>query len=133
MAWNCHFRWSIMLAVILSVTRLASQFYWDFPWSTEVAILNAILPCGVLLLLATLTARLSRATHVLRERVRTLEGILPICAFCKDIRDEAGDWQKMESYVSKRSEAQFSHGVCPSCAEKHYGKVLTDPKPTPPA
>jgi PAS domain S-box-containing protein len=55
---------------------------------------------------------------------RTLRGLLPICAFCKDIRDESGTWQQMESYVSKRSGAQFSHGLCPACAKKHYGDLL---------
>jgi PAS domain S-box-containing protein len=55
---------------------------------------------------------------------RTLRGLLPICAFCKDIRDESGEWQRLESYVSNRSEAKFSHGLCPSCAEKNYGDIL---------
>jgi PAS domain S-box-containing protein len=56
--------------------------------------------------------------------VRTLRGLLPVCAFCKDIRDESGEWQQMEVYVSKRSEARFSHGVCPSCLTKHYGDLF---------
>jgi PAS domain S-box-containing protein len=56
--------------------------------------------------------------------VRTLRGLLPVCAFCKDIRDESGEWQQMEAYVTKRSDAKFSHGVCPSCVEKHYGDLF---------
>ncbi len=120
MAWNCHWRLAIGLALILSGARYAFQFYWQFPLGEVVTLLNAILQCGVLVLLVTLTARLANATRSLRERLRTLEGILPICSFCKAICDEEGHWQRMETYVSKRSEAQFSHGVCPDCAAKHY-------------
>jgi GAF domain-containing protein len=57
----------------------------------------------------------------LRE-VKTLQGLLPICAHCKKIRDEQDNWQPMETYISQRSEAQFSHGVCPDCLRKHYSK-----------
>jgi hypothetical protein len=54
------------------------------------------------------------------SRIKLLEGIVPTCAFCKKIR-VGEDWQKMEEYFSKRSEAKFSHGYCPPCMEKHYG------------
>ena len=53
-------------------------------------------------------------------KVKQMEGILPICSFCKRIRDEDGHWQVMESYISTRSEAQFSHGLCPDCAKTRY-------------
>ncbi len=56
----------------------------------------------------------------LLSRIKVLEGIVPTCAFCKNIRVD-GKWQRMEEYVSARSEAQFSHGFCPPCMEKHYG------------
>jgi len=49
-------------------------------------------------------------------RVRTLEGLLPICAVCKNIRDEQGEWQRVEAYIAARSDAQFTHGYCPGCA-----------------
>ncbi len=51
---------------------------------------------------------------------RTLRGILPICASCKKIRDENKEWHPVEKYVQDRSEAQFSHGICPECAKKLY-------------
>ncbi|SPF40090.1 hypothetical protein SBDP1_290019 [Syntrophobacter sp. SbD1] len=50
--------------------------------------------------------------------VKVLKGLLPICAWCKKIRDDKGYWQQIEAYISDRSEADFSHGICPSCAEK---------------
>ncbi|MEK7383002.1 MAG: response regulator [Elusimicrobiota bacterium] len=56
----------------------------------------------------------------LNERVRTLEGILPMCAYCRRIRDERGSYASLEDFVSKKTPAQFSHGVCPECAKKHF-------------
>lgn len=56
----------------------------------------------------------------LTERVRTLEGILPMCAYCRRIRDEKGAYSNLEEYVSDKTTARFSHGVCPECAKKHF-------------
>lgn len=56
------------------------------------------------------------------EEIKTLRGIVPICASCKKIRDDKGYWNQIESYIEKHSEASFSHGVCPECADKLYGK-----------
>jgi K+-sensing histidine kinase KdpD len=53
------------------------------------------------------------------ENVRVLSGLLPICASCKKIRDREGNWEQMEAYISRHSQAKFSHGLCPVCA-KHY-------------
>jgi PAS domain S-box-containing protein len=53
-------------------------------------------------------------------KIKTLTGILPICASCKKIRDEAGEWTAIENYVRDRSEADFSHGICPECAQRLY-------------
>jgi len=52
--------------------------------------------------------------------VKTLRGLLPICASCKQIRDDKGYWHKIEAYIRDHSEAEFSHGICPKCAEKLY-------------
>lgn len=55
------------------------------------------------------------------EEIKTLKGIIPICASCKKIRDDAGYWNNLEQYIESRSDAAFSHGICPDCAEKLYG------------
>ncbi len=54
------------------------------------------------------------------DDVHKLSGLLPICASCKDIKTERGDWQSIESYVTQHSEADFSHGLCPKCARNLY-------------
>ncbi len=56
-------------------------------------------------------------------RVRLLSGLLPICASCKKIRDDQGYWNQIESYVRDHSEAKFSHGICPECANKLYPEL----------
>lgn len=54
------------------------------------------------------------------SEVKKLQGILPICAHCKKIRDDQGAWQGIEKYVHERSDAEFSHGICPECAEAYF-------------
>lgn len=53
-------------------------------------------------------------------RIKVLSGIIPICSSCKKIRDDAGYWQQVEEYISKHSEAEFSHGICNDCVKKLY-------------
>jgi hypothetical protein len=52
--------------------------------------------------------------------IKTLSGIIPICANCKKIRDDQGYWDQVESYVQKHSLAKFSHGLCPNCISKYF-------------
>jgi len=54
------------------------------------------------------------------EAIKILEGVIPICMHCKEIRDEDGAWNQLEKYISEHSEAKFSHGICGKCKEKHY-------------
>jgi len=54
------------------------------------------------------------------SRVKTLSGLLPICASCKKVRDDRGYWQKLETFVHEHSEAEFSHSICPDCMETLY-------------
>ena len=56
-------------------------------------------------------------------QVKTLNGLLPICSYCKKIRDDTGYWNQIESYIQDRSEAEFSHGICEECAKKYYPDI----------
>jgi uncharacterized membrane protein YhiD involved in acid resistance len=58
-------------------------------------------------------------------RIKTLRGMLPICASCKKVRDDKGYWSQIEAYISEHSEAEFSHGLCPECAQKLYPTYYT--------
>ena len=55
-----------------------------------------------------------------QKRIETLRGIVPICSYCKQIRDDKGYWNRVEAYVAKHTEARFSHSICPACMEQHY-------------
>jgi methyl-accepting chemotaxis protein len=82
-------------------------------------------------------ARIKQANEELEQRVKertrdlekalseikTLKGIIPICSFCKKIRDDDGYWNQLETYIRDHSEAQLSHGICRECAEKHYPEM----------
>jgi len=54
------------------------------------------------------------------KEIKTLKGIIPICSNCKNIRNDEGAWDRLEEYISEKSNAEFSHGICPDCAKKLY-------------
>ena len=67
-----------------------------------------------------LAGRLKELEDALSQ-VKQLSGLLPICAYCKKIRDDHNYWRDVEQYVSENSEARFSHSMCPGCRERHFG------------
>jgi PAS domain S-box-containing protein len=71
-----------------------------------------------------LIARLQEAL----AQVKTLSGLLPICASCKKIRDEKGEWAQIEAYIHRHSDATFTHGICPECAQRLYPDEYKGPK-----
>jgi len=85
------------------------------PFNITESIFESVLILIVGLLVISLTLKL------LLE-IRHLEGLLPICASCKKIRDGHGNWLQMEAYIRDHSDAEFSHSICPDCAKKLYGK-----------
>jgi hypothetical protein len=78
--------------------------------------------------LSTANANLEQLNGELRKamaEVRTLSGLIPICSNCKRVRDDHGYWQAVETWVSRHSEAQFSHSICQSCGPTLYGSLWT--------
>jgi hypothetical protein len=81
-----------------------------------------------------LLAKERETAQALRDalsQIKTLSGLIPICASCKKIRDDKGYWNQLEAFIQEHSEAEFSHGICPDCMKKLYGVVLeedTNPK-----
>jgi PAS domain S-box-containing protein len=63
---------------------------------------------------------LIRRLHNALSEIRTLSGLLPICSYCKKVRNDQGYWSKIEQYVQEHSDTQFSHGICPDCLKEHY-------------
>ena len=76
-------------------------------------------------------SKLERTTAELQkalDNIKTLEGLLPICASCKNIRNDNGYWQKVEVYIREHSKAKFSHSICPECAHRLYPDLYNDAK-----
>jgi CheY-like chemotaxis protein len=78
-----------------------------------------------------LIARVQAAERILglRQELHFLEGLLPICSYCKRIRDDKARWLSLESYVQENSNLEFSHGVCPDCYARHLEPHLEGHKP----
>jgi YesN/AraC family two-component response regulator len=70
--------------------------------------------------------RLNAELEAALAQVKTLSGLLPICASCKKIRDDRGYWQRVEVYIRDHSDADFTHGICPDCAMQLYPQVYEE-------
>ena len=66
-----------------------------------------------------LEEQITRLQEALNQ-VKTLKGLLPICSYCKKIRNDQGYWSQLESYFGEHADVDFSHGICPECLKKHY-------------
>jgi hypothetical protein len=112
--------------ISMDVRSPGYEFLWLDSW-------NNLLRVGVFVSSALLLSRLKG--DMVREmklnadlqaalaEVKQLSGLLPICAWCKRIRNDGGDWQQIEEYITVHSEADFTHGICPDCARKHQARV----------
>lgn len=103
-----------------------SQFY--FYWNGVIRLLSFLVFAGLVLRVRRQVARELALGQELREalerEVTELKGLLPICASCKKIRDEQGEWQEVEVYVKAHSGAEFSHGICPACVKALYPDLV---------
>lgn len=76
--------------------------------------------------IVTLESRLTQKIDELQEaldHVKQLQGIIPICAWCKKIRNDRDFWSSVEDYIGEHSQAEFSHSICPSCRDEHFGQL----------
>jgi hypothetical protein len=126
--WQHHLVPGVGMAVALPALRAGYFVYCGTPLSSTEMLINAAIQSVAMVILALLVDRLSVQTL----RIRVLESFLPICSFCKKIRNDRNEWEQLESYISKRSDTRFSHGVCPECAEREYRGFLKQSKRTVP-
>ncbi len=123
-AWHLGTGAAVGFALALVACRFGIATWLDAAITpTWAAAANAGIRLLVLVGLAVLVAVL-RAKRALTARVQVLEGLLPICAFCKKIRGPDGVWEEIEKYISQRSATQFTHGYCPTCVQQHFGKLF---------
>lgn len=79
---------------------------------------------GITIFVLWLIAILSLTRKRVEEEVKILRGLLPICSYCKKIRDDKGYWKQIEVYIAANSQADFSHGLCPECGMEHYPEIF---------
>lgn len=103
-------------AVVLPLLRLSFFLSWALPSSWILKAIDTAVDVAILIGLSLLLDKILQQ----QRAIRVLQGMLPICAFCKRIRDEAGHWRQLEWFISEHSSARFSHTFCQDCARKHY-------------
>jgi hypothetical protein len=123
-AWYSGRKPALALAAAMPLAHLVFVLREESSGNMLALAATAVFRGSVIAFMALWFARLSEHERALRHEVQVLKGLLPICSFCKSIRNDAGDWEPLERFISKRSETQFSHGVCPSCQVIHYGDVI---------
>ncbi len=100
----------------------------EFSRQHENAELDEIVTVSIFLVvaLALFSIRRWRELQKASVEIKQLKGIIPICASCKNIRDDKGFWQQVEDFVHANTEAEFSHGICPDCIRKLYPDLCED-------
>jgi len=116
--------WTPTLATSFTVP----PFFWETIWAPILALTGVA--ALVLVIANSRTSHMRRRQKELQQavaeaqsNVKTLRGMIPICASCKSIRDDRGAWNLLEAYVQEHSQAEFSHGICPACARKYFPDI----------
>jgi K+-sensing histidine kinase KdpD len=126
-AWSSGLAGACVFSLFSALTYLTADWYALHPYSTTLLIYsNTLIELTSFLVVAFTVAKIRallieerKISDDLREafsEIKTLSGLIPICASCKKIRDDAGYWQQVEVYIAKHSEARFTHGLCEDCA-----------------
>ena len=124
--WSHRPKLPVYIAIIASVLTLLGLFSSPSGGELWKVISNRLLALLVIWATALLSIRW-KAMYIEKEKalsqVKILSGLLPICASCKNIRDDKGYWNQIESYIRDHTEADFSHGMCPDCVKKLYPDI----------
>ncbi|MDB6068245.1 MAG: hypothetical protein JWR26_4453 [Pedosphaera sp.] len=97
------------------------------PRTLDESQINALKALGRQVMILLEFRRVARTLAEEMREVKTLSGLLPICAFCKGIRNDKGYWVQVEEYIKTHSDARFTHGVCQECGKKHYPQSVLPP------
>jgi hypothetical protein len=110
--------------VRIALSRLHEQMYEPIVVHTVKGGLKLIEMQVLLLELARVYERQSMELQETLSRVKQLEGIIAICAYCKKIRNDTNSWDQLETYISSHSEVLFSHGICPECYQQQMDELM---------
>jgi hypothetical protein len=121
--WSHRKQLPIIMAIVGSILTIVG--FYSSPlggvlWQVLVNRSLALFAIWVVVVLSVQRRNIYEEKEKILLEVKILSGLIPICASCKYVRDDEGYWNKMESYISAHSEAEFSHGICPDCTKKLY-------------
>lgn len=119
-AWLSKKVLAYLLAVFLPITRVYFYFLWVEPQFLHYEIVNATIRVLVLCFYVYLINVVVLQKKDLEKELKVLEGILHICSSCKRIRNENGEYEPIDKYITEHSETLFSHGICEDCGKKLY-------------
>jgi hypothetical protein len=137
-AWKVGLTGSYLISILSSIVWFLSDIS-SHPYSSALfAFWNTGMHLSCFLIIAYATFKIQfwvvKGREPSRDRlsqVRTLSGLIPICASCKKIRDDKGDWRRIEEYIEERTNAEFTHGLCPECVDKLLKEAPIDNLPQP--
>lgn len=110
--------WVATISTVLTIAKyLLAPLGETAQW---VVLTNRTLSVYVIWVTALMALKINRQ-HT--EEVKSLSGMLPICAWCKNIRNDQGYWTQLEKFLNEHTEAEFSHAICPGCMEKHFADM----------
>ena len=119
-AWFSGVGAGVTLGVVLPLTRLVFMLtLWGEPWDSATIVATAITRVGVFTVMAVMAARLADHERRLTHEVEVLVSLLPVCAYCRKIRDAGDEWSTLDDYATKRK-GGFSTGLCPDCARARF-------------
>ena len=113
-AWYGGRKWGLPLS-LLPLAHIATVMASGAPEGLYAITISAVVRVVTLGPVAWWIASVSESQRALTQEVALLEGLLPICSYCKNIRDDEGEWQALEKYIQERTDATFTHGVCETC------------------
>jgi hypothetical protein len=135
--WHVGPRSGVYMALFAAGTWFMVDYLSGNPYSSPgIAGWNALMQLAACIVVAGIASvvrtqlrvqeKLNAELFEMMAQIKRLEGLLPICAACKQIRNERGEWELMEKYITAHSEAHFSHSVCPDCARKLYPEYFDE-------
>ena len=104
------------VATLLPLVRLSFFLKWELQTSWAMEGVDTVVDMVILSGFAVTIDQIMRQ----QRQIKVLEGMLPICSFCKRIRDQDGQWRRLEAFITERSSASFSHTFCEQCGKTHY-------------
>ncbi len=110
---------------IIQGLKSGANDYIVKPYNVEELQVRVGVGCRVMEMQSLMSKQIKELQSAL-EHIKTLRGLLPICMYCKKVRNDKQYWQQVEGYISEHTDLQFSHGICPDCLKKYVQSATTD-------